>query len=406
VTGRLLRGNCFELSLARVAGVYGSLSTALRAAPERILNAIEQSGIRGRGGAGFPTGRKWRACAQAPGDSRYIIANGDEGDPGSFIDRELMECDPHSILEGMILAAHAVGAREGIVFIRSEYPKAIETMQRATADARAAGMLGPSVAGTTLSFDVRVVRGMGSYVCGEETALLNAVEGQRGEARPRPPYPAEHGLFGRPTVVDNVETLVNIPWIVRHGAAAYRAMGTTECPGTKALCLNHGFARPGIVEVEFGTSLRHVIEELAGGAASGHELEAVLLGGPMGSFVQPPSWDVPVCIDAMAAQGIRLGHGGMVAIPRGTDFTSMLHHFLQFMAEESCGKCVPCRLGTKRALELVERSEPNAVDPDVLCHIFDIMEQASLCGFGRETPGPVRQLIAQFGALANKDMPR
>lgn len=402
VTGRLLCGDCSELSAARAAGVYASLGPALLASPEQVLSAVEQAGIRGRGGAGFPTGRKWRTCARTSADRKYIIANGDEGDPGSFIDRELMERDPHTILEGMILAAHAVGAREGIVFIRSEYPHAIRIMQRAIEQARQAGLLGPANGDRPFTFDVRVVTGLGSYVCGEETAMLNAIEGRRGEVRPRPPYPAEQGLYGRPTLVDNVETLVNIPWIVRHGPTAYRAMGTAACPGTKALCLNHGFAQPGIVEIEFGVSLRHVIEHLAGGPAAGRGLDAVLLGGPMGSLVLPRDWDVPVCLDAMSKRGVRLGHGGLVALPHGTDYVALLRHMLEFMADESCGKCVPCRIGTQRACEVVERGGLTADAAPMLAQIFELMERASLCGFGRETPGPVRQLIESFGPHISK----
>lgn len=398
VTGRLVLGGCADLSAARAAGVYQSLDTVLRDKPERVLAAVEQSGLRGRGGAGFPTGRKWRTCAHAPSDRRYIIANGDEGDPGSFIDRELMERDPHSILEGMILAAYAVGASEGIVFIRSEYPQAIRIMRLAIDDARNAGLLGSSVAGFSFAFEVRVVTGLGSYVCGEETAMLNAIEGKRGEARPRPPYPAECGLFGKPTVVNNVETLVNVPWIVRNGAAAFRAMGTAATSGTKAVCLNHGFARPGIVEVDFNVSMRHVIEDLAGGAAQGKTLDAVLLGGPMGCIALPTEWDVPVCMDAMTQRGLRLGHAGLVALPLGTDYAMLLRHMLEFMAEESCGKCVPCSLGTKQALALIQNGGLTSKGHQSLASIFHLMEQASLCGFGRETPGPVRQLIERFGA--------
>lgn len=397
VTERLLQGGCRELSAARAAGVYASLQEALRKPPERILEAVEQSGLRGRGGAGFPTGRKWRMCAQASGDRKYVIANGDEGDPGSFIDRELMERDPHGILEGMILAAYAVGAREGIIFIRSEYPQAIRIMQRTIDEVRSAGLLGSSGGDRPFGFDVRVVTGLGGYVCGEETAMLNAIEGKRGEARPRPPYPAERGLYCRPTVVDNVETLVNVPWIMRHGAAAYRSMGTAVCPGTKALCLNHGFARPGIVEIEFGVSLRQVIEDLAGGAAAGRVLDAVLLGGPMGSIMPLRDWDVPVCLDAMAQSRFRLGHGGLVALPQGTDYAALLRHMLEFMADESCGKCVPCRIGTQRAFELVNRNGLTTEAVPTLAQIFDLMERTSLCGFGRETPGPVRQILEHLG---------
>lgn len=406
VTGRLMQGGCADLSAARGAGVYQSLETALRKPPSHIIDLVDQSGLRGRGGAGFLTGRKWRTAARAPGDRKYIIANGDEGDPGSFIDRELMERDPHSILEGMILAAYAVGASEGIVFIRSEYPRAIHIMRQAIEDARNAGLLGSSIAGFLFAFDVRVVTGLGSYVCGEETAMLNAIEGKRGEARPRPPYPAECGLFGKPTVVNNVETLVNVPWIVRNGAAAFRAMGTAATPGTKAICLNHGFARPGIVEVDFGTSLKHVIDDLAGGPAQGKTLDAVLLGGPMGCIALPTDWDVPVCMDAMTQRGLRLGHAGLVALPNGSDYAMLLRHMLEFMAEESCGKCVPCSLGTQQALALIQNGGLTSKGHQSLVSIFHLMEQASLCGFGRETPGPVRQLLEHFGAQILKEVGR
>jgi len=402
VTGRLLAGGCAEIKTARAAGAYAALEAALSGPPGRVLEAVEQSGLRGRGGAGFPTGRKWRTCAEASGDRKYLIANGDEGDPGSFIDRELMERDPHTILEGMLLAAYAVGASEGIVFIRSEYPAANRIMRDAVEQAQSAGLLGPSICGKSFGFEARVVTGLGSYVCGEETAMLNAIEGKRGEARPRPPYPAECGLHGKPTIVNNVETLVCVPWIVRHGAAAYRAFGTADAPGTKAVCLNHGFARPGIVEIEFGVSLRRFIADLAGGAAPGHDLDAVLLGGPMGSIVMPDEFDTPICIDGMTRRGIRLGHGGLVALPRGTDYAMLLRNMLAFMAEESCGKCVPCSLGTRRAQELVARVGVTRESRQILDEVFHLMEQASLCGFGRETPGPVRQLIERFGAQIRK----
>lgn len=396
VTGRLIAGGCDDLPAARARGVYSALEVALDRDPAHVLEAVEQSGIRGRGGAGYPTGRKWRTAAQARSDLKYIVANGDEGDPGSFIDRELMERDPHSILEGMLLAGFAVGAQHGIVFIRSEYPHAVRAMQSAIDAARAAELLGPSVAGRPFAFDVRIVKGLGSYVCGEETAMLNAIEGRRGEVRPRPPYPAECGLHGRPTVVDNVETLVNVPWVVRNGPAAYRRLGTPHSPGTKALCLNHGFARPGIVEVEFGVTLERVIRELAGGPARGADFAAILLGGPMGSVVLPRDWDAPVCIDAMSRRGIRLGHGGLVALPRDADFAALLRHMLAFVAEESCGKCTPCRIGSQRARELVGDGRLTAGAAAGLEHVFQLMEQASLCGFGREAPGPLRELIAHF----------
>jgi NADH:ubiquinone oxidoreductase subunit F (NADH-binding)/NADH:ubiquinone oxidoreductase subunit E len=375
---------------------YDGLVAALRMTPAAVVEAVITAGVRGRGGAAFLTGRKWQLAARAVGHPKFVVANGDEGDPGSFIDRELMERDPHAILEGMAICGHAVGAGRGIVFIRAEYPAAAELVSRAIAAARGTGVLGPDALGRGRPFEVEVVRGMGSYVCGEETALLAAIEGERGEVRPRPPYPVDSGLFGRPTVVDNVETLVNIPWIVTHGAGAYASMGTPDTKGTKALCFNHGFARPGIVEVEFGMTLREAIEGLAGGGANGAELEAVLLGGPMGSIVTPDEWDVPICFDAMARRAINLGHAGLVAIPRPADWGAMLRHLLTFMRDESCGKCVPCRLGSARAHEMaatgLTRSSLSAFH-----RVMALMKDASLCAFGRETPGPVTTIIEKFG---------
>jgi len=375
VLERLQSGDHSELKTARSAGVYAAWLQARQRPAAELLDAIERSGEQGRGGAGFPTGRKWRACAEAEGTSRFAVANGDEGDPGSFVDRALMEHDPHAVLEGLALCAHAVGAHEGIVFVRAEYPRAARVLERATAQAQAAGLLHP--------LRVRVVRGKGSYVCGEETALLNAIEGRRGEVRLRPPYPAEHGLFGRPTVVNNVETLVNVPWIAARGPQAYRALGTQDSPGTKVICLDHGFARPGLVEVEFGTSLRHVIETLGGGGAGGRGLAAVVFGGPMGSVLAPERWDEPIAY----GPGARMGHAGLVAVPEDADLTALVRHWLEFMAFESCGKCVPCALGSRRALEL-------QAEPARLRELLALISDTSLCGFGQLLPGPVLELLA------------
>jgi len=343
VTRRIGRGDFSELTAARADGAYENLAKVRRMQPEEVVSVMEQSGERGRGGAAFPTGTKWHRCAEIRSDAKYVVANGDEGDPGSFIDRVLMEDDPHSILEGMAICGHAVGAKKGIVYIRSEYPRAMGRMKLAIQAATTAGLLE--------DFEPSVFSGMGSYVCGEETAMLNAIEGLRGEVRLRPPYPVVEGLFGKPTVVNNVETLVNVPWILEHGAAEYAALGTTHSPGTKAVCLNHGFAAPGILEIEFGRSLRDVIELDARGAAQRERLEAVLIGGPMGSVALPSQWDVPVCYQAMADRNLILGHAGLVAVPEGTDLRTLFLHWLEFMAEESCGKCVPCRLGSSSSLK-------------------------------------------------------
>lgn len=391
VTARLGVGDHASLDVARAAGVWSALERALEGRPEVVLEAVEASGERGRGGAGFPTGAKWRAAASTPARDRWVVANGDEGDPGSFVDRALMEFDPHAVLEGMALCGYAIGARRGIVYVRSEYPRARGILEAAIDEARQAGLLGEEVLGSGFEFDVEVVPGFGSYVCGEETALLNAVEGRRGEVRLRPPYPAEAGLYGLPTVVNNVETLVDGRAILADGPDAYRARGTAESAGTKALCLNVGFARPGILEVEFGTPLSAAIEA-AGGGADGRDPEAVILGGPMGSVLGPESWDVPICYGAMGRRGIQLGHGGLVAVPEGADWGALLEHWLVFMAHESCGRCVPCRLGSGRALERV-REGAWRDDSAPLERLFEVMEEASLCAFGRSMPGPMRSIL-------------
>lgn len=391
ITSRLLQRG----AAAAQSPDYAGLKAARALTPEQVIERITEAGVKGRGGAAFPTGRKLASAAKAAGKVKFIVANGDEGDPGSFIDRELMERDPHGILEGMAIAAHAVGASRGIVYIRHEYPVSLEVMTEAIQAAIAAGHLGKDALGSGRDFSVEVVRGMGSYVCGEETALLNAIEGNRGEVRPRPPYPVEAGLFGMPTVVDNVETLLILPWLMVHGASAFAEMGTPESRGTKAICFNRGFARPGIVEIEFGMTLRDLIQRHGGGGADGAELEAVLIGGPMGSIVTPDQWDAPVCFAGLARRGINLGHAGLVAIPKPADWKAILRHLLVFMRDESCGKCVPCRLGSMRAYEMAKHGL-TPTDLESFEGIMSLMKDASLCAFGRETPGPVRTILTRF----------
>lgn len=388
VTERIAHGNHAALTMARRAGVYAGLARALAMSPEALLATVEASGEQGRGGAGFLTGAKWRNAAESHGARRYVVANGDEGDPGSFIDRVLLEDDPHAVIEGLILCAYAIGAHEGVIFIRAEYPRAQARMTQAIIEAREAGVLGTSVLGHRFAFDLRVVSGHGSYVCGEETALLNAIEGRRGEVRVRPPYPAQAGLYGQPTVVNNIETLVNIPWILREGVEAYRRLGTATSPGTKAFCVSRGFARPGVIEAEFGTDLRALIEQHAGGGSA--PLQAVLLGGPMGSLLTPDAWDLALDYATLARKGVRLGHGGIVAIPESAELFALLANAVRFMAAESCGKCVPCAQGSRRALELVACMDgTDATQMAKLTDLLATIEAASLCGFGRGVPAPL-----------------
>jgi NADH-quinone oxidoreductase subunit F len=385
VTRRIGRGDFAPLSKAVADGAWRTLERARSLGPEGVLRELERSGERGRGGAGFPTAAKWRRAAAAPGADKVVIANGDEGDPGSFLDRVLLERDPHGVLEGLALCALAVGARRGIVFIRSEYPRALRRVRAAVAEAERAGVLG--------TLPVSVVEGFGSYVCGEETALIAALEGERGEVRPRPPYPTERGLFGRPTVVNNVETLVNVPWIVERGGAAFAALGTPHSNGTKALCLNAGFASPGIVEVPFGVPLRAVIEDCGATPCDESALAGVLLGGPMGSFLAPGDCDVALCFAALAERGIHLGHGGLVAVPRGADLGALLRHLVGFVAAESCGRCTPCRAGSARARRLA--AGDLAGHATALRGVLGLMRRTSLCAFGREAPGPIEALLAR-----------
>jgi NADH:ubiquinone oxidoreductase subunit F (NADH-binding) len=393
VTRRIGRGDFSPLAKARADGAWSVLEAALARGPEAVLDAVEGSGLRGRGGAGFPTGTKWRAAAVAHDANKTAIANGDEGDPGSFVDRLLLARDPHGVLEGLALCAFAVGAREAVVFIRSEYPRALQRTRAAVAEAERAGILGERLCGSGPPLFVSVVEGFGSYVLGEETALLATLEGRRGEVRPRPPFPVEHGLFGHTSVENNIETLVNVPWIVERGASAFAALGTAASNGTKALCLNAGFAHSGIVEVPFGANLRDVIQDWGATPCRADELAGVLLGGPLGSFLAPEACDLALCWKALAERGVRLGHGGVVAVRRGTDLAGLARHLLRFAANESCGRCVPCRGGSAQAHRLAEQDLIG--NAGRIRALLGLMREASLCGFGRGIPGPIETLLAR-----------
>ncbi|MCB0876302.1 MAG: NAD(P)H-dependent oxidoreductase subunit E [Solirubrobacterales bacterium] len=356
-------------------------------AAERVGAEVNASGLRGRGGAGFPAAVKWRAASEAPSDGpRYLICNGDEGDPGSFVDRLLMERDPQRILEGMSLAAIAAGATHGIVYVRSEYPHARDSLRAAIADARAAGRLG----GDT-GFDVEVFEGAGSYVAGEETSLIHSVEGLRGEVAARPPYPTERGYLHRPTVVNNVETLASVPWIVDRGGAAYARFGVGGSRGTKVVCLNERFRRPGAYEVELGTSLRRIFTELGGGLREGHVAGAIQVGGPLGGFIGPEDLDTPLTFEAIREIGADLGHGSLIAVDERIDRAAMLRHFWTFAATESCGTCAPCRLGTRRGLEAAKAGGAPTAE-EGRDEMLAAMERGSLCAFGRGVPPVVRSI--------------
>ncbi|MCB1051575.1 MAG: NADH-quinone oxidoreductase subunit D [Acidobacteria bacterium] len=380
-----------QIDQAISQGVYGQWRTLLGLTAQTVLDQVEASGLRGRGGAGFPVGRKWRTCAEQTQTAKTVVVNGDEGDPGSFIDRVLMENDPHSVLEGLAICAYAVGAHQAIVYIRSEYPYAQEVMAQAIESATAHNLLGQGILGTDFDLEVSIHSGHGSYVCGEETALLNALEGRRGEVRVRPPFPAVSGYLGKPTVVNNVETLASVPRIFDGGPEAYRQRGTADSAGTKLMCLNHGFNKPGIYEVEFGTSLKTLFEA-AGGTENG-DLVGILLGGPMGSVVLPKDFDTPICYRAMGQKGIQLGHGGIVALRQDFSPEILLHHWVEFMRDESCGKCAPCSLGSKQLANWLEGPLP---DQSQFLELLSTISKTALCAFGQLIPQGISQFLSAF----------
>ncbi|WP_137991114.1 NADH-ubiquinone oxidoreductase-F iron-sulfur binding region domain-containing protein [Streptomyces vilmorinianum] len=367
-------------------------ATVAELRPEDVLREVAASGLRGRGGAGFPVAAKWAAAERGPGT--VVVANGDEGDPGSFADRLLMEEDPGRVLEGLALACYACGARRGTVLVRSEYPRAMARLRRALARAIAEGDLAPSVHEAGPRPFVDLAEGAGSYVAGEETALIARLEGARGCARPRPPYPTDRGLWDAPTVVNNVETLASVPWIVRHGGAAYAGRGTPAETGTKLVCLSERFARPGAYEVELGTPVREIVTGFGGGLKNGADLVTLQIGGPLGGFLAGNALDVPLTAEALAARGAALGHAGMVAFDADTDPRELLRHIWEFAAEESCGACSPCRVGTRRGLELAaDRGAPG----EPYEKLARLMGEASLCAFGRRVPAAVRSLARAYG---------
>ena len=374
------------------AGLRRALDTLGR---EGLLAEVEAAEVRGRGGAGFPAGAKWAFAAKAKGDEKFVVANGDEGDPGSYIDKYLMERAPELVLEGLALAGYAVGANHGFVLTRSEYPRSKPLLEAAIARARAAGLLGEDVLGSGFDFDVTVVEGAGSYVVGEETALLACLQGLRGTVSARPPFPAERGVHGQPTVVNNIETLANIPFLAARGAAAYRDLSPgSETAGSKLVCFNERFARPTVVEVPFGMTVRELCEEVAGGLRDGAAIKAVQIGGPLGGILPASRLDTRFDFDALAAEGCMVGHGSILAFDTATNMRDVARHLLRFGADESCGKCFPCRIGLRRAHEEFAGSEP--VDRERFEALLEALELGSLCAHGGGMPAPLRSLLTHF----------
>jgi NADH:ubiquinone oxidoreductase subunit F (NADH-binding)/NADH:ubiquinone oxidoreductase subunit E len=363
--------------------------------PEDLLAQVTEAEVRGRGGAGFPAGAKWGFARNAPGERKFIVANGDEGDPGSYIDKVLMESWPNLLIEGMALAGYAVGADHGFVLTRSEYPRSKPALEAAVAHAHRDGHLGADIHGSGFAFDVTIVEGAGSYVVGEETALLACLQGLRGTVSARPPFPAQRGLHGLPTVVNNVETLCNVPLVARGGAAAYAALSpASPTSGSKLVCFNERFARPGVYEVAFGTPVRELCEDVAGGLIDGHEIKALQIGGPLGGILPASQLDSPFDFEDLAAVGCMLGHGGIVAFDERTEMRALATHLLHFGAAESCGKCFPCRIGLRRAHEMFAGDAP--VDREKLEALLETLELGSLCAHGGAMPAPIRSLLAHF----------
>jgi NADH-quinone oxidoreductase subunit F len=367
--------------------------------PEAVIGQIETAGLRGRGGAGFPTHRKWSAVRASESDAKTIVCNGDEGDPGAFMDRMLMESYPYRILEGMIIAAHCVGAAQGYLYIRAEYPLAVKRIGEAIEKCRQRGYLGDNILGSGFSLDLSIVAGAGAFVCGEETGLIASIEGRRGMPRLRPPYPAQKGLWGKPTLINNVETYAAVPWIIRNGAESYAAIGTEKSKGTKVFALAGKIARGGLIEVPMGISIRRIVEEIGGGIAEGRRFKAVQVGGPSGGCIPAELDDLPVDFESLTSAGAMMGSGGLVVLDETDCMVDIARYFLQFTQNQSCGKCTFCRIGTRRMLDILDRlcnGEGQATDLDELQRLAEMVRKGSLCGLGKTAPNPVLSTLKYF----------
>jgi bidirectional [NiFe] hydrogenase diaphorase subunit len=382
-------------------GGYQGLHRALtEMRPVDVVQAVSASGLRGRGGAGYPTGLKWATVARAAGTQKYVVCNGDEGDPGAFMDRSVMESDPHRVLEGMAIAAYAVGASQGYVYVRAEYPLAVSRLRKAIQQAQRTGVLGSGVFETAFDFRIDVRIGAGAFVCGEETALMASIQGQRGIPRPRPPYPAESGLWQAPTLLNNVETFANVPAIVRHGPEWFAAIGTEKSKGTKTFSLTGKVRNSGLIEVPMGTSLRHIVEDMGGGAPAGSSVKAVQTGGPSGGCIPAEHLDTPVDYESLVGLGSIMGSGGMIVMDQTSNMVEVARFFMEFCTDESCGKCIPCRAGTVQLLRLLTRiaaRQATKVDLDHLVQLCHMVRDTSLCGLGQTAPNPVLSTLRYFG---------
>lgn len=402
---RLVLGNCGRIdpenikSYEEVEGYKGLEKALTEMSPKEVWNEVLDSNLRGRGGAGFQTGRKWQFAYEEETDQKYVIANCDEGDPGAFMDRSLTEGDPHRVIEGLATAGYATGANQGFIYVRAEYPLAVKRINKAIDDAYDAGYLGENIFGSGFSFDMKVKRGAGAFVCGEETALISSLEGETGRPVPRPPYPAHSGLHGKPTTINNVETLGNVPMIIRNGADWFRNIGNENSPGTKTFAITGDVENTGLIEVPMGLTLREIIYEVAGGIDSANEFKAVQIGGPSGGCLPDEHLDIPLDFDSLQEVGAMVGSGGLVVMDEDSCMVDVAKFFLDFIQDESCGKCTPCRDGTKRMLELLEKlTAGEGEDGDIakLEELSSYIKEASICGLGRTAPNPVLSTLDYF----------
>jgi NADH-quinone oxidoreductase subunit F len=380
-------------------GGYQGFERALGLTPQQVVDEVKRAGLRGRGGAGFPTALKWQICRDQPGDVRYLICNGDEGDPGAFMNRSLIEGDPQALLEGMLIAGYALGAIEGYIYIRAEYPLAVERLKSGIQQMREVGLLGDHILGSDFDFDIKIREGAGAFVCGEETALIASVEGKRGMPRPKPPFPSVAGLWDKPTVINNVETLATLPAILRVGAEEYASYGTERSKGSKTFALAGKVKNTGLIEVPLGTTLRQIVFDIGGGILDDKPVKAVQTGGPSGGCIPASGLDTAVDYESLTAAGTIMGSGGIIVMDEGTCMVDIAHFFLSFVQRESCGKCPPCRAGTKRMLEILERikgGQGELEDIDRLQKLAETVRAGSLCGLGQTAPNPVLTTLRYF----------
>ncbi|MBN1680147.1 MAG: NADH-quinone oxidoreductase subunit NuoF [Anaerolineae bacterium] len=383
-----------------LAGGYAALDKALTdMSPAEVIDEVVISGLRGRGGGGYPTGLKWSTVAKAISDTKYVICNADEGDPGAFMDRSVLESDPHRVIEGMAIAAYAVGAEQAYVYLRAEYPLAIQRLKMAIRQAKRSGLLGDNILGSGVNFNVDIRLGAGAFVCGEETALMASIEGKRGMPRPRPPYPADHGLWGEPTLINNVETFANVAPIIRNGGAWYAGIGTKESKGTKVFALAGQIKNTGLIEVPMGISLNEIVNEIGGGTPDGSQIKAIQTGGPSGGCIPNQYIETPVDYESLSELGSIMGSGGMIVMDSSSSMVEVARYFMEFCKTESCGKCIPCRVGTAQMYNLLDKiatGKATSADLELLEQLCDLVKNTSLCGLGQSAPNPVLSTLRYF----------